>query len=304
LRWRLEFLGLALIWGFSFYFIKIGLEWLEPLQISFGRMALGAAVLVAALVVRGERLPRGAVMWGHLAVAALILNAIPFTLYGLAEERIPSALAGICNAATPLFTVLVAVLIGQERRPSRRRSAGLALGFAGVLVVLGAWSGLGGGDTSGTLMALGAAACYGIGWPYLRRYLTDSGYSSVSLSAGMLLAGTAELAVVTPLLTGAPGAVQADALVALLALGALGTGVAYVLQYDLIAAAGATIASTVTYVIPIVSTLAGIVLLSESLTWNEPLGAAIVVIGAMLTQRRGSDHPARGAPPPRERVCT
>lgn len=286
MRWRVEFLGLALIWGFSFYFIKVGLEWLAPMQVAFGRMACGAVVLLVALVVRGERLPRDVTMWGHLAIVALVVNALPFTLFALSEERIPSALAGICNGTTPLFTLLVAVLIGQELRPSRRRSAGLALGFAGVLVVLGVWSGLGGGDAVGTFMALGAAACYGIGWPYMRRYLIESSYPRVPLLAGMLLAGCIELGIVMPLVTDAPGPVHANALLAVVALGALGTGLAYILQYDLIAAAGATVGSTVTYAVPVVSTFAGVVLLNETLTWNEPIGAVIVLVGAMLSQRR------------------
>jgi drug/metabolite transporter (DMT)-like permease len=139
--------------------------------------------------------------------------------------------------------------------------------------------------------ALAAAGCYGLGWAYIRRYLTGSGHSSLALSAGQLLVGTVQLAVITPILTTTPAHLPARVVLAIVALGALGTGIAYVLQYGLIRDAGATVAATVTYLIPVVSTLAGVLLLGEHLTWNQPLGAAIIMAGAALSQRHSPSRP-------------
>ncbi len=289
--WRLRYLLLALIWGMSFFFIKEGLRAFAPLQITLGRIAIGAVILTAVLLARRERLPRGRQTWVHLSVAAVLNNVIPFSLFGYAEQRIPSALAGICNASAPLFAAVVAFALLPDERLSPRRAAGLATGFAGVFVVLGAWAGLSGGGVAGTVMALGGGLCYGIGFPYTRRFLTRTGSSSLSLAAGQLLCGSVLLAIGTPMLTSAPARWPVSAVLSIVALGALGTGLAYLLNYGIIAAAGATIATTVGYLLPLVSILAGITLLGERLTWNEPVGAAVIVAGAALTQapaaRRG-----------------
>jgi len=293
--WRLRYLLLALIWGMSFFFIKEGLRAFAPLQITLGRIAIGAAVLAAILLARRERLPRGGQTWAHLSVAALLNNVIPFSLFGYAEQRIPSALAGICNASAPLFAAVVAFALLPDERLSPRRAAGLATGFAGVFVVLGAWAGLAGSSVAGTLLALGGGLCYGIGFPYTRRFLTGTGSSSLSLAAGQLLCGSALLAIITPALTSAPARWPASAVLSIVLLGALGTGLAYLLNYGIIASAGATIATTVGYLMPLVSILAGITLLGERLTWNEPVGAAVIVAGAALTQAPGAGRKFRRA---------
>jgi drug/metabolite transporter (DMT)-like permease len=282
---RSRFLALTLIWGASFLFIKVGLEALAPLQIALGRMTFGTLALLTATALRRERLPRDWRIWGHLAVAAALLNTVPFTLFAYAEQRIPSAIAAIGNATTPLFTLLVAMVALPEERPTWQRGLGLVVGFAGVLVVLGAWRGLGTGpDAVGMLLTLVASALYGMGGVYLRRFLSSSGYSSLSLSAAQLLVGTLQLAILTPLMTHAPATLPLRVLLAVLALGAFGTGIAYLLQYGLIRLAGATMASTVTYFIPVVSMVIGVVLLGERLTWNAPVGAAVIVSGALLSR--------------------
>jgi drug/metabolite transporter (DMT)-like permease len=283
-RWRLQYLTLALIWGLSFLFIKEGVRAFAPLQITLGRVAIGAAVLTGVLLARRERLPPPGRTWAHLAVVAILNNVIPFTLFGYAEQRIPSALAGICNASAPLFGAMVAFAMLPDERLSSRRATGLGVGFAGVFVALGAWTGLAGHDLPGALMALGGGLCYGIGFPYTRRFLTGTGLSSLSLATAQLLCATVVLAVVTPVLTSPPTRWPAAAVVSVLLLGALGTGIAYLLNYGIISAAGATIATTVGYIMPLVSIVAGILVLGERLTWNEPAGAAIIVAGAALTQ--------------------
>ncbi|MGH3313871.1 MAG: DMT family transporter [Streptomyces sp.] len=292
LDWRLRFAVLALVWGFSFLLIKVGTQAYAPLQVTLGRMVFGAAVLLAVLAVKRERLPRGARLWGHLAVSALFLNALPFSLFAYAERTISSGLAGICNATTPLFGMALSMAALSADRPTRHRIAGLAVGFAGVLVVLGAWRGFSGQDPAGTAMALAAAASYAVGWLYVRRTLADSPHSSLSMSGGQLLLGAVQLAVVTALFTSVPARFPAVPMLAVLALGALGTGLAFLIQYGLVAEVGPTTAQMVTYFIPVIATVAGVMVLGEQLSWNTPAGAAVILLGAALTQRRARPRPA------------
>ena len=284
IRWQAQFGVLAVVWGSSFLCIKVlGEDW-PILWVALGRIALGALTLVALLLARRERLPaRDA--WPHLAVAGLLINAIPFTLFAYGETKVPSIVAGLWNATTPLWVLVVVLVAFGDQRPGRDRVAGLAVGFAGVALVLGPWRGLGGDELLGHLACAGAAVCYGVGFPYTRRYLAGRRESGVSLSAGQLLCATGLLALATPF-SPLPGALGADSVAALLVLGALGTGVAFALNYAIIAAAGATTASTVTYLVPIVSTALGVVVLGESLTWNEPVGAAVVLTGIAISQGR------------------
>lgn len=286
LDWRIRFAALGLVWGFSFMFMKVGNEAFAPLQVTLGRMVFGTAVLAGALAVRRERLPRGGRTWLHLGVAAFLLNALPFSLFATAEQTIPSMLAGICNAATPLFSMLVSLVALSEDRPSRQRFAGVGLGFAGVLTVLGAWQGFSGQDPRGTLLALTAAFSYAAGWAYVRRTMPHPEASHLSMSAAQLTLGTGQLLLVTPFFTSMPQGYPARSVLSVLALGALGTGFAFLIQYGLVAEKGPTIGSMVTYLIPIVATAAGALLLGESLSWNEPVGAAVILAGAALTQRR------------------
>ncbi|MFE0089348.1 DMT family transporter [Streptomyces sp. NPDC058991] len=300
--WRLRFAVLALIWGFSFLLIKVGTEGFAPFQVTFGRLFFGTAVLAAVMAVRREGLPRGVRTWAHLTVAAFFLNALPFSLFAYAELTIPSTLAGICNATSPLWGMALSLVALSEDRPTRRRVAGLGIGFIGVLTVLGAWQGFSGLDVGGTAMALLAALSYPVGWIYVRRTLAGSSHSHLSLTGAQLMLATLQLALVTPLFTTVPASFPLVPLLAVVALGTLGTGIAMLLQYGLVAEVGPTTATMVTYFIPVIATAAGVTLLDERLGWNTPLGALIVLVGAALTQNGSGARPAgRGARPPRAR---
>ncbi|GAA4909913.1 drug/metabolite transporter (DMT)-like permease [Stackebrandtia albiflava] len=287
--WRVRFALLSTVWGFSFLLIKLGTESFSPLQVSLGRIAAGAGVLLVATAVRRDRLPRGLRVWIHLAVAGFLLNTLPFTLFGYAELRISSTLAGICNATTPLWGMLVGLVALSEDRPTRRRAAGLGVGFVGVLTVLGIWQGFAGQDLTGTVLALVASASYAVGWAYLRRTLPDTGHSNLSMAAAQLTAATAQLVLLVPFATDVPTAVSARAVAAVLVLGVLGTGVAFLMQYRLVIEVGPTVSQTVTYFIPLVAAVAGVTLLGEELAWSTPVGAVIVLVGAAMIQtgRRG-----------------
>ncbi|MFF3514179.1 DMT family transporter [Streptomyces sp. NPDC002573] len=286
LDWRLRFGVLSLIWGFSFLFIKVGTHAYAPFQVTLGRLVFGTAVLAAAMAVKRERLPRGLRTWGHLTVAAFLLNALPFSLFAYSELTVPSTLAGICNATSPLWGMVLSLVALSEDRPTRRRVAGLGLGFLGVLTVLGAWQGFHGLDMTGMAMALLASLSYPIGWIYVRRTLAGTSHSHLSLTGAQLFLATVQLAVVTPLFTTLPSRFPLLPLLAVASLGALGTGLAVLLQYGLVAEVGPTTAQMVTYFIPVIATAAGVAILGESLTWSTPVGAVIVLAGAALTQSR------------------
>ncbi|MBQ1001130.1 MULTISPECIES: DMT family transporter [Streptomyces] len=289
LDWRLRFAALSLIWGFSFLLIKVGTDGFAPFQVTLGRLVFGTAVLAAAMAVKRERLPRGARTWGHLTVAAFLLNALPFSLFAYSELTIPSTLAGICNATSPLWGMALSMVALSEDRPTRVRVAGLGIGFIGVLTVLGAWQGFHGLDAKGTAMALLASLSYPIGWIYVRRTLAGNGSSHLSLTGAQLLLATVQLAIVTPLFTSFPARFSLLPLLAVVALGALGTGLAVLIQYGLVAEVGPTTAQMVTYFIPVIATAAGVAVLGESLAWSTPVGAVIVLAGAALTQvKRGT----------------
>jgi len=285
--WPARFVLLALFWGSTFLFIKIGDEALAPLQVSFGRVLVGTATLLAILAAARGRLPTATRTWGHLAIAAVLLNVVPFTLFAYGEQHVSSVLAGIWNATVPLFTLPIAVLWIADEHASPRRLAGLAVGFVGVLTVLGVWNGVGGASLTGNLLCLGAAASYGLGFPYTRRYLARRPEGPLSLAAAQLICASVELAILTAIFTHAPHHLAAKHVLSILTLGVFGTAFTFVLNYSLVRDVGATVTSTVAYAIPIVSTLLGIVALGEPLRWYEPVGAAIIVCGAVLAQARG-----------------
>lgn len=282
--WQVQFVALAAIWGSSFLFIKVAVGDLAPIEVALGRVAIGALVLVIVLAVRRTALPRDLRLWAHLAVAALLFNALPFTLFAYGETQVSSVVAGIWNATTPLLALVFALAVLPGDRPTPRRVAGLLVGFAGVLIVLGPWRGSSGSQLSGQLLCLAAAGCYGLGFPYTRRYLAGRPESGIALSAGQLLCATGQLAVATILIGTVPHQVSGATVASVLTLGALGTGVAYILNYAIIRRAGATTAATVTYLMPLFSTLLGVVALGESIRWNQPAGGAVVLMGVGVSQ--------------------
>jgi drug/metabolite transporter (DMT)-like permease len=293
--WRVAFVALAAIWGASFLFIKVLVEDLAPLQVAFSRCAIGALVLCAWLVAMRERLPRGRGLWGHMAVAGLLFCSAPFSLFAWAETEVSSVVAGLWNASTPLLTLAFVLALVPAERPTPARLAGLVLGFAGVLVVLGPWDAGAGGPLLAQLACLGAAACYGLGFAYVRRFVSGRPESGVALAAAQLVWATALLAPFAAV-GGAPGPLGPEALASMLALGALGSGLAYVLNFRILRAAGPSVASSVTYLIPLFSTLFGIVLLGETLTWHQPAGALLVLLGVAVSQGRVGWRRAQPAP--------
>lgn len=276
---------LAGIWGCSFLFIKVALEGVTAGQVVAGRIVLGAVALGGVALVRREPFPRDLRVWGHLALMGIVANLVPFFGFSWGEAHgATSGLAGIYNATTPLWTLLFVMLALPHERPTGERIAGLAVGFAGVVLVLAPWHGAEGARLSGQLACLGAAFCYGVSFTYTRRFLSHAG-SPLGLAAAQLACATVEIAVFSPLLVHRMS-LPPRVWLSLLALGALGTGFAYLIYYGLIRDVGATSASTVTYLIPVVAVTLGVVALGEQVRWNDFAGAAVVIVGILVADGR------------------
>lgn len=276
--------ALAVLWGSGFLLIKIALEGMSPIQIVLGRLVPAAVVMVAVVAYRRERLPRRLMPWAHLSVMAVITNIAPYFLFAWGEQHITSSLAGVLNAITPLFTLLLAVSTHTERLTAPRL-AGVSLGFVGVVILAAPWHG---GGLNSSLLGIGAAllasAFYAGSYVYARRFLSAGDLSPLVLSSGQMIAGAAPLALLAPAIAREPVTLTASVVTSVIVLGVLGTGVAYVLNYRLIADEGATAASTVTYLLPIVAVVLGVLILSEPLSWNLAAGGLVILIGVALSE--------------------
>ena len=285
MRWPVQLLLVALIWGASFMFIKVELDdGIAPVHIAFLRCAFGALTLLVILAVTRARLPRDRAFWGHLLVLGTLMNAAPFALFAYGETEVSSLLAGIFNALTPLMTLLFSISILPEEPPTAEKLAGLAVGFLGVLVVLAPWNGLGGGSLLGALACIGAATCYGAAFPYMRRHISGRPETGVAVSAAQVSIGGLILLVFTPLAALPDEAPGVWAWLSILGLGCLGTGVAYIFNFNVIREAGAQTASMVTYLVPVFAVVFGVAILGEPLSWHEPVGGALIIAGVALAQ--------------------
>ncbi|WP_406156653.1 DMT family transporter [Streptomyces canus] len=276
---------LALLWGSGFLWIKLALDHgLSPAQITIARCVLGTGMLLLLARAAGQPLPRSRSTWGHLIVAALFCNAIPFALFAIGEQSVDSGVAGVLNATTPLWSLLIGLLLGTDRGLRPLRLTGLLLGFAGTVLIFAPWhrSGL---LTWGALALLAAAASYAVAFAYMARTLT-SGQAPLAYSAAQLLMATAWTTLSVPV----AGPVDTDliGLAAVTALGVLGTGVTFYLNYRLIADEGPVTAATVGYLLPVVSVTLGAVLLDERVGLRVLVGMAIVLTGVALTRPKGA----------------
>lgn len=284
--WIYKFLLLGTIWGSSFLFISLGLETLSPTGIAFWRTLIGALTLLAVMLVGRFKFVRGWNAWFRIWIAGLFMSAIPAVLFGFAEQHVSSALAAIINSSTPIFTVIAILIAFRDEKPKREVVIGLTVGLLGVFVVLGIWNGFGVNDPLAIGALILAVTCYGIGSPFLRKYVEPLKLKPEAAVFGQV--STSALTLLPFYLLGGltAGPITFNAVASMLALGVLGTGLAYVMYYKLLAQVGSAIGSAVTYLSPIVGVILGILLLGETISWNEPVGAAIVLLGAAVAQGR------------------
>ncbi len=289
----LQFLGMGVVWGSSFLFMKVALAGVSFGQVAWSRLVLGGLTLgLIVLVTRprvhnGPVLPRERIVWLHFLVIAITGCVVPHLLFAWAEQYVSSSLASIYNAVTPIMTALMATLAFRVERLARGQVVGVVVGIFGVVVIIGPWQYAAlTGDLWGQLACLGAAVCYGFTFGYTRRFLSGRPIAGATFAFLNIGLGGAIMLLLTPVLAWHPVVLTVPIVLSLVALGALGTGVAYIWNITVLRAWGPTNASTVTYVTPVVGVLLGVLLLGETLSWHEPLGAALVLFGILLAQKR------------------
>ena len=270
---------LSVLWGGSFFFAKLAVLELPPLTVALGRVAIAAAILVVLARMTGVALPDRMAAWRPYLLMGLLNNAVPFGLIFWGQTHIPSGLAAILNATTPLFTALVAHAATADERLNTARLVGVAAGLAGVTVMIGPdlLRALG-ADVLGQLACLLAAVSYAFAGVYGRRF---RGEPPLRVAAGQLVASSVLLAPVVILLdrpwTLAPP--SATAIAALVALAALSTALAYLIYFRILARAGATNVLLVTFLIPVSAILLGTLLLGEQLEPRHLAGMAAIAVG-------------------------
>ncbi len=285
-RWLPGFIALGITWGGSFLFIKWSLLSLNSIGVAFGRGAIGGITLLIYCAATRTKLPNKWREWGHIAVVALLLNAIPGYLFALGETHVSSVMAGLLNATTPLMTVLVISVGFREQRIDSNQAIGVVIGFVGIVLVTGALSGLSASSWRGVLELLGATLCYGISFPYSRRYVNVLDYPPRALAAAQVSSSAILLAPFALIngITIAPW--SAKSIWGILVLGSLGTGFAYIWNFRNVRLAGSLIASTVTYITPVVATILGISLLKENFKITQVVGGLCVLLSGALVQKR------------------
>jgi drug/metabolite transporter (DMT)-like permease len=271
------------MWGSSFLFVEIGLEYLSPVVIAWARIALGA---VALGCVPAARRPIVRHDWPAVAAVGLIWMAAPFVLFPLAQQSIDSSLAGMINGAAPLFAVFIAVL-WTRRLPGSYQRVGLLVGFVGVLAVN--WPATQGADATvlGAGLAMAATICYGVAFNLTPPLQARNGALPVIWRAQLVA-----LAVLTVPAAADPSgwSWSLPAWSAMVALGVLSTGLAFAAFITLVGRVGQR-GSVAVYFIPVVAIGVGVVLAGESVASLSLVGTALVLIGAWLTSRRDPTIP-------------
>ncbi|MEU0554881.1 DMT family transporter [Dactylosporangium sp. NPDC006015] len=287
----LQFVALGIIWGSSYPLIKLAGEELSPGQQVLGRLVLGSAVLVLIAAVTRSRLPRFGFVWVHITVTTVLGMVAPFLLLAWGEQRTSASMAGVLTAATPLLTLALATVQLRSERATVRRTAGVILGFAGIVLVMAPWSELG-GTIGGQLACLAVAGIYAAHAVFVRKFLSDRGIPPISSATAQTLVATVLLAVLQPFLGWhTPSSVGWHVVLSIVSLGVFGTGLAYVLYNRLIADIGATGASAVNYLVPFISLILSAVFLGEAITWNVLVGGVVIVASILL----GEDQLRPGA---------
>jgi len=284
----IQFTLAGVIWGASFLFIALALEGLSPAQVATGRTLFGAITLGLIALVTRDRLPRSRRLWAHLTLLSVTFAVIPYMLFAWAQQYVASGVASIFNATTPIMTALIAGLAFRIEKLTREQVLGIVVGIIGVIVIVGPWHGIdpGTGGIVPYLALLGATACYGFSLSYMRRYVSNTGLSAIVISFVMIGLAAVWMLLLTPFVGADPVQLTPTVVIAIVLLGALGTGLAYAWNQNVIRAWGPTRSATVTYISPPVGVLLGVLILGETLVWNEPVGAVLVILGVLLAQRR------------------
>ena len=283
----LQFLAMGLVWGASFLFMKVALDGVSYTQIAWSREILGAITLALFMLIGRHRMPREPIVYLHFVVIAILNCVIPHLLFAWAEQHISSGLAAIYNSLTPIATAILVAVAFRVEVLRRGQIVGVALGIIGVVVIIAPWQFTDlNADLWGQIACIVAAVSYGVAIAYLRKFVSNRPISGTTVA--FLNIGTAAviMLLLTPVVAIGPVQLTLPVVGSLVLLGAFGTGLAYVWNIVVLRAWGPTNVSTVTYLIPVVDVILGFLVLGETLSWHEPVVAALVLIRILFTQER------------------
>ena len=277
-------LVIALMWGTAFAVIRLAVESVAPLQVAAGRIVVAAAVLCGALRIAGLRFPRGRRVWLYFLLLGILGNAVPFYLISWGQQQVPSGVAGILMGTNPLVTLLLAHVWVSGEAVTRIRLAGFALGFGGVVVLMGPDA----IDSIGSDLArqggiLAGALCYAINTILVRRMPATH---PLVASACVLLVASAVIVPTAILVPGAGHPASAASLFAVLWLGLIPTAAATILYFRVVSSAGPTFLSLVNYAVPLLAVLTGALFYAEQPGVRTLLALALILSGIALTQLR------------------
>ncbi len=279
---------LSILWGGSFFLIEIALTELPPLTIVALRSTLAALMLIIFMLCTGRKFPREMSIWLGFAVMSIFNNAIPFSLIVWGQTQIPSGLAAILNATSPLFILVAAHYLTQDERMTPNKVVGLVFGFAGVSVIVGIdflWSM--GGNIWGQLAVIAAAMSYALAGIYGKRF-GRMGIKPVVLATGQVTFSSV-IMIATALLFEKPLTLampSAEVWWSLWCLALFSTVIAYLLYFQILESAGATNALLVTLLIPVSAILLGYLFLNERLLLNHFIGMAFIMLGLLVIDGR------------------
>jgi drug/metabolite transporter (DMT)-like permease len=294
-------LALGLMWGTSYAFIKLGVETLPTFTLITARLAIGLALLVTVVLVARERLPRSPRVYLHLAVMAALNIVIPFTLITWAEQSVDSAIAAIINGAVPLLVIVLAALVFPDEPITVNRLVGIIVGYAGVIVLVlpGLTSAGGANDVTGEVALIGSTVAYAVGAVYARRNirgLRPMIPAVFQVGFAFVMVGVLAFLFENPLAVAWNG----EALIAVLWLGILGSGLAYLVMFRLLSRIGATATTQLAYLLPVVGLVTGALMFGESVDARIIGGTALILGGVTLVNSRYGTRRifGRGAPEP------
>jgi drug/metabolite transporter (DMT)-like permease len=281
----LIFLALGFMWGSSYLFIKLAVDAFGTFTLVALRLAVGAALLWVVIRLAGQALPRERRIYGHLAVMAIVNIVVPFALITWAEQSVDSSIAAILTSAVPLFAIIIAPLFLHDEPIRVNGLAGLAIGFVGVIVLTSRDFSTAGSDVTGEIALLGAALSYAVGAVYARhnmRGVPPMIPAVFQVTFALLIAAMIAIVFEHPW----DARPDAEAVFSIVWLGLLGSGLAYLAMFRLLAVWGATRTTLVAYEIPVVGIILGSLVLQEPIDGRLLVGTALVVGGVALVNSR------------------